>query len=90
MRAVFPSAPGELLRNWQITFNDARDGLQLRGAGVELLDSPRDAVGNQVHARGQFTAHFYSKDNRRDTQLNASFTAVVQRTTAGWRIVSIR
>jgi uncharacterized protein YjdB len=90
MRSVFPSAPGELLRNWQVTFNDARDGIQLRGAGVELLDSPRDAVGNQVRARGQFAAHFYSKDNRRDTQLNASFTAVVQRTTTGWRIVSIR
>jgi uncharacterized protein YjdB len=90
IRSVFPSAPGDLLRNWQVTFNDARDGIQLRGAGVELLDSPRDVVGNQVRARGQFTAHFYSKDNRRDTQLNASFTAVVQRTAAGWRIVSIR
>jgi hypothetical protein len=89
MRSVFPSAPGDKLRNWQLTFEDARDGIQMRGA-AELLDVSSDAVGTQVRARGQYTALFYSKANRRPTQFDASFTAIVQRTANGWRIISLR
>jgi serine/threonine-protein kinase len=90
MRSVFPAAPGELLKNWQLTFEDARDGIQLRGADGEILDTPRDVVGNQVRVTGMRIAHFYSKRNRREMDVPARFTAVVQRAASGWRIVSIR
>jgi hypothetical protein len=89
MRGVFPSVPGDKLRGWRTAFEDARDGIQMRGS-VQLLDAPRDAVGNQVRARGEYHAAFFSKTNRRDTQFDASFSAVVQRVPGGWRIISIR
>jgi hypothetical protein len=89
MRSVFPSVPGDNLRNWQLIFDDARDGIQLRGA-TELLDVPSDAVGTRVRARGQYTAQFNSSANRRATQFDASFTAVLELTPTGWRIISLR
>jgi serine/threonine-protein kinase len=90
MRAVFPSAPGELLKNWQVTFDDARDGIQLSGPEIDILDTPRDVLGSQVRASGQRNAKFYSKRSRRDVELPTRFTAVLQRVANGWRIMSIR
>ena len=90
MRAVFPSAPGELLKNWQAMFDDARDAIQLTGPEIEILDTPRDVVGSQVRASGQRNAKFYSKRSRRDVEFPTRFTAVLQRVASGWRIMSIR
>jgi hypothetical protein len=90
MRAAFPTAPGDLLKNWQSTFEDARDGIQLRGPDLAMLDTPRDAVGSQVRVSSQRMAHFYSKRMRREIDVPTRFTAVVQRFPNGWRIVSIR
>jgi len=57
---------------------------------VDILDSPRDAVGAQVQVRARYSARFSSRAARSDQTFPVSFIAIVQRDAGGWHIASIR
>jgi len=90
IRRVFPNAGSELMTRWQTTFDDARGPIAMSGGAVEILDSPRDAVGAQVQVRARYSARFSSKAARSDQSFPVGFIAVVQRDTGGWHIAGIR
>jgi len=90
IRRVFPSAGSEVMTRWQTTFDDARGPISMSGGTVEILDTPRDAVGTQVPVRARYSARFSSKAARSEQSFPVAFTAVVQRDSGGWHIASIR
>jgi hypothetical protein len=90
IRRVFPNAGGEVMARWQTTFDDARGPITMSGGSVDILDTPRDAVGSQVQVRARYSAHFSSKAARSEQSLPVAFTALVQRDPGGWHIASIR
>jgi len=90
IRRVFPNAGNELMTRWQTTFDDARGAIQMTGASVQILDTPRDAAGSQVRAHAKYTARFASKAARSDQSFPVEYTAVLQRDGGTWRITSIR
>ena len=90
IRRVFPNAGSELMTRWQTTFADARGPIAMSGGAVDILDSPRDAVGAQVQVRAKYSARFSSRAARSDQTFPVSFIAVVQRDAGGWHIASIR
>ena len=90
IRRVFPNAGGELMTRWQTTFDDARAAIQMTGEAIEILDTPRDAAGAQVHARARYMARFSSRAARSDQTFPVAFDAVLERQAGTWRITSIR
>ena len=90
VRRAFPNAGSELMTRWQTTFDDARGPIAMSGGAVDIMDTPRDAIGTQVQVRARYSARFSSKAARSDQSFPVSFTAVVQRDSAGWHIASIR
>jgi serine/threonine-protein kinase len=90
IRRVFPNAGSELMTRWQTTFDDARGPIAMNGGAVEILDTPRDAVGSQVQVRARYSARFSSKAARSDQSFPVSFVAVVQRDAGAWHIAAIR
>jgi serine/threonine-protein kinase len=90
IRRAFPGAGSELMSRWQATFDDARGPIAMTGGTVEILDTPRDAAGSQVHARAKYLARLSSKAARSEQSFPVSFTAVLQRDAGAWRITSIR
>jgi hypothetical protein len=90
IRRAFPGAGSELMSRWQATFDDARGPIAMTGGTVEILDTPRDAAGSQVHARAKYLARLSSKAARSEQSFPVSFTAVLQRDGGAWRITSIR
>jgi len=90
IRRVFPTASDELMTRWQTTFDDARGPITMSGGAVDIVDTPRDAIGTQVQVRAKYSARFSSKAARSEQSFPVSFTAYVQRDTGGWHIASIR
>jgi len=90
IRRVFPSAGGELMTRWQTTFDDARGPITMSGGAVDIVDTPRDAIGTQVQVRARYSARFSSKAARSEQSFPVSFTAYVQRDAEGWHITNIR
>jgi hypothetical protein len=90
IRRAFPNAGGELMTRWQTTFDDARGPIAMSGGAVEIVDTPRDAIGSQVQVRAKYFARFSSKAARSDQSFPVAFTAFVQRDAGGWHIASIR
>ena len=90
IRRVFPNAGSELMTRWQTTFDDARGPIAMTGGAVDILDSPRDAVGSQVPVRARYSARFSSKAARSDQSFPVGFTAFVERDAEGWHIAAIR
>ena len=90
IRRAFPNAGSELMTRWQTTFDDARGPIAMNGGSVDVLDSPRDAVGSQVQVRATYSARFSSKAARSDQSFPVGFTAIVERDAEGWHIAAIR
>jgi len=90
IRRVFPNAGYELLTRWQTTFDDARGGIAMNDADIEIVDTPHDVPGAQVHVRAKYSARFSSRAARSDQTFPVVFTAVLQRDGGAWRITSIR
>ena len=90
IRRVFPNAGPVVMSRWQTTFDDARGPINMSGSTVNILDTPRDAVGSQVQVRAQYSARFSSKAARSEQSFPVVFTAVVQRDPTGWHIAGIR
>ena len=90
IRRVFPNAGSIVMSRWQTTFDDARGPINMSGGSVNILDTPRDAVGSQVQVRAQYSARFSSKAARSEQSFPVAFTAVVQRDSTGWHIAGIR
>ena len=90
IRRVFPNAGSVVMSRWQTTFDDARGPINMSAGTVNILDTPRDAVGSQVQVRAQYSARFSSKAARSEQSFPVTFTAVVQRDPAGWHIAGIR
>jgi serine/threonine-protein kinase len=90
IRRVFPNAGTVVMSRWQTTFDDARGPINMSGGTVNIVDTPRDAVGSQVQVRAQYSARFSSKAARSDQSFDVRFTAVVQRDPTGWHIAGIR
>jgi serine/threonine-protein kinase len=90
IRRVFPNAGSVVMSRWQGTFDDARGPINMSGGTINILDTPRDAVGTQVQVRAQYSARFSSKAARSEQSFPVAFTAVVQRDPTGWHIAGIR
>jgi hypothetical protein len=90
IRRVFPNAGTLVMGRWQTTFDDARGPINMSGGAVDILDTPRDAVGSQVQVRAEYLARFSSKAARSEQSFPVHFTAVVQRDPTGWHIAGIR
>jgi len=90
IRRVFPSAGSELMTRWQTTFDDARGPIEMSGGTVDIVDTPRDAIGAQVQVRAKYSARFSSRAARSEQSFPVSFTAHVERDAGGWHIASIR
>jgi serine/threonine protein kinase len=90
IRRVFPNAGSELMTRWQTTFDDARGPIAMSGGAVDVLDTPRDAIGAQVQVRARYAARFWSKAARSEQSFPVSFTSLVQRDAGGWHIAGIR
>jgi serine/threonine-protein kinase len=90
IRRVFPNAGYELLTRWQTTFDDARGPITMNDTGIEIVDTPQDVPGSQVHVRAKYAARFSSRAARSDQTFPVAFTAVLQREGGAWRITSIR
>jgi hypothetical protein len=90
IRRVFPNAGYELLTRWQTTFDDARGPITMNDTAIEIVDTPQDVPGSQVHVRAKYAARFSSRAARSDQTFPVAFTAVLQREGGAWRITSIR
>ena len=90
IRRVFPTASSVVMARWQTTFNDARGPIQVTGDTPQIVDTPRDAAGAQVHVRANYSAKFSLRSGRTDVSFPLPIVAVLQRDGGAWRIMSMQ
>jgi hypothetical protein len=89
LRAAYPAIQQSQLDAYR-TFFEFASGVKIAIDRIEVSDALTPVVGAEARARVSYTIQYRNKSTRQNVREASEWQATLQRTAAGWQLLSLR